>query len=81
MRNNLGALNDYLFEQLERVNDDELTGDELKEQLEKTKAICNIADKIVRNASVIIQGIKAKNNDGYVEDEGMPRLLGPSGCR
>ena len=64
MRNNLEALNNYLFEQLERVNDDELSGKALDEQLLKTKAVVNVADKIIRNAALGLQAEKLKYNTG-----------------
>lgn len=31
--NTLGSLNDYLFEQIERLNDYELKGEELQEEM------------------------------------------------
>ena len=37
MKNTLSDLNNILFEQLERVNDDSLTKDQLEAQLRKTK--------------------------------------------
>lgn len=42
-------LDNHLFEELERLNDDELTGDRLKEEVARAKAIANIASQI--NAS------------------------------
>lgn len=51
-RNKLSDLNDYLFEQIERINDDELTGCELEEQLKKSKMVVNVANAITRNAAV-----------------------------
>lgn len=55
MRNSLGDLNDYLFEQIERVNDDGLTGKELDEQLKKAKAVVEIGKTIVQNANVVLR--------------------------
>lgn len=58
MMNTLPDLNNILFEQIERINDDELKGEELEEQLKKSKAIKEIAGTIVANASVILKAVK-----------------------
>jgi len=71
MKANLGDLNNVLFEQIERLNDDELTGEELENQLKKSKAIGGIATTIVHNSTLILKAAK------YAEDSGtvMPRAL------
>ena len=38
-KNKLSDLNNHLFEELERLNDDELTGDALQEEREKIDLI------------------------------------------
>lgn len=58
MRNTLGDLNNHLFAQLERLNDEDITGDELKEEIIRAKAVTGIASQIINNADVILQ---AKN--------------------
>ncbi len=63
MRNSLGDLNDYLFEQIERVNDDSLTGKELDEQLKKAKAVVEIGKTIVQNANVVLRAAIASQVD------------------
>lgn len=63
MRNSLGDLNDYLFEQIERVNDDGLTGKELDEQLKKAKAVVEIGKTIVQNANVVLRAAIASQVD------------------
>ena len=39
MRNTLGDLNNYLFEQIERINDDELDEKQLERELAKTDSM------------------------------------------
>lgn len=52
MKATMNDLNMILFEQLERVNDDELTGDALKEQIMKSKTIKEIASVLLDSAGL-----------------------------
>ena len=56
MKNNLNDLNNYLFEQLERLNDDEELSKEevLDKELKRAKAITNISTAIVNNAKLVL---------------------------
>lgn len=60
MNNNLEALNNYLFEELERLNDDETLDEEdnLDKELKRSKAITSVAGQIVQNAKVILDAKK-----------------------
>jgi len=73
-RNKLSDLNDYLFEQIERINDDELSGEDLDMQLKRSKAICQVSSVIVRNAAVMVQGMKMAQEYG-LEKQDMPKML------
>ena len=44
-------LNAYLFEQLARMSNPELAGEELKEELARTKSITDTATQIIKNQS------------------------------
>ncbi|MEE3344591.1 MAG: hypothetical protein VZS44_10895 [Bacilli bacterium] len=56
MKNNLNDLNNYLFEQLERLNDDEelLKEEILEKELKRAKAITDISTAIVNNAKLVL---------------------------
>ena len=41
-KNTLADLNNHLFEQLERLNDDDLTGEKLQEERERAKSMASI---------------------------------------
>ncbi len=60
MKNTLGDLNNHLFEQLERLNDEELKGEELEEEINRAKTIGDIANKIISNANLVLQAEKFK---------------------
>ena len=62
MRNTLGDLNNHLFMQLEKLSEDDLKGEELREEIIRTKAIGESAKHIIDNANVVLQAQKLKNN-------------------
>lgn len=50
----LTDLNDHLFNQLDRLKDNNLKGDNLKEEIERAKAVSGIAKNIAENARLTI---------------------------
>lgn len=54
MKNTLVDLNNHLFEQLERLNDEELRGEDLKDEIIRAKSISDIASKIIDNANTVL---------------------------
>ena len=73
-RNTLADLNNHLFEQLERLNDEELQGEELEKEIERSKALQGIGKTIVDNGKLILDAHKF-NDDRMSADEEVPRLL------
>ena len=72
-KNKLIDLNDHLFEQLERLNDDDLTGDQLDQEIKRAQAMSNCASKIIDNASLALKAYSAINT-GLVNEA--PEMLG-----
>lgn len=58
VRNKLTDLNDHLFAQLERLDDEELKDDQLDKEINRTKAMTDVADKIIANAKLALDATK-----------------------
>lgn len=73
MNNNLAALNDLLFEQIERINDDDLKGEQLAQAIGKAETINKLASTIVSNGNL---QLKAYQEFGKKASAGMSNMLG-----
>lgn len=74
MKNTLVDLNNHLFEQMERLNDDDLTEEELNREINRTKAMTDVASRIIDNAQLGLQAEKLKIEYGHREVE-LPEML------
>ena len=72
-KNTLLDLNDHLFMQLERLNDDDISADTLEKELKKAKAIASVASNIVEVADLVLQATKF--NVDFESEGKAPRLL------
>ncbi|MCC5422478.1 hypothetical protein [Clostridium botulinum] len=75
MKNTLGDLNNHLFEQLERLNDEETKGEELKDEITRAKAVTSVASQIISNANVILQAKKLQAETLGRANTEMPKML------
>lgn len=57
VKNKLIDLNNHLFEQLERLNDDDLTDEKLSQEIERTKGMCLVASQIISNANLSLKAM------------------------
>ena len=74
MKNTLADLNNYLFEQIERINDDSLDGEELEREIKRGEAIQKVAKTIIDNASVALQAKKHMDEYGQGDSIAIPLL-------
>ena len=75
MKNTLTDLNNYLFEQLERLNDDSLDEDALEREIKKTDAIVKVSEKIIDNGELAFRAIQHKDKYYGSADKKLPPML------
>lgn len=68
MRNTLGDLNNHLFAQLERLSNEDLKGEQLKEELTRAKAITSLASQIIANGTLVLKGRQLQLEYGIDDD-------------
>lgn len=74
MRNTLGDLNNHLFMQIERLNDEELNGEQLLEELKRSKAIADVAGKIIENGKLVLDSQKFMDERANTKSS-VPKML------
>lgn len=76
MKNNLGDLNNYLFEQLERLNDDDSLENEenFNKEMQRAKAITDVSKTIISNANLLLNAKKYQDEYGIKQNE-VPDML------
>lgn len=73
-RNKLGDLQNHLFEQLERLNDDTLSGEQLETELKRAKVVASVASQIIANGHLVLKAVQLKE-DHMNADIQVPKML------
>lgn len=73
MKNKLSDMHNILFEQLERLNDTELTGEELDTELRRSKAITGVASQIIANGQLALRAKRMQEDTGNIDP--LPPML------
>ena len=74
MRNTLGDLNNHLFAQLERLSEEELTGEKLAEEINRAKTITDVASQIIANGKLVLE-VKRLVDNRLNANTDLPKML------
>jgi hypothetical protein len=74
-KNKLGDLNDHLFAQMERLLDNNLKGDELKAEIERTKSTTGLAKEMISVAALALEGEKYMHSEGLSSNKRLPPMM------
>lgn len=75
-RNTLTDLNNHLFDQLERLLDEDLTQEQMEKEIQRSKAVTAVAEVVIRNGELSLDVIKHLNE--YRKDGNLtpvPKML------
>ena len=76
MKNTLTDLNNHLFEELERLNDEDLDEDQIEKELKRAEGMTKIAQQIIQNGELAYKTMVYMDEYGYnVEKRSVPAML------
>lgn len=73
MKTTLADLHEILFEQLERVSNEDLSDEDLAKEIKRGQAISNLAAQIIQNGNLAIKAMHSKMN--IPANETLPAFL------
>ncbi len=74
MKNSLLDLNNHLFAQLERLSDEDVKGEALAVEINRAKAVTEVAREIIANGALVLKARTVV--DGSLGDIKLPAMLG-----
>lgn len=74
MKNTLTDLNNYLFEQLERLQDDSLDETGLEREIQRSEAVQKVAKTIIENGTLALQAKKHLDEYGQGQNVELPMM-------
>ena len=63
-KHSLKDLNEYLFDELDALTNGDLQGEQLNEEIERSKAIVQVAGRIAGNAAIQIKAAQLMSDNG-----------------
>lgn len=75
MKNTLVDLNNHLFAQLEKINDDDLSGEALDAEIKRTEAMAKISEQIIKTGELQFKAMQHMDEYGYDRKKAVPEML------
>lgn len=75
MKNTLSDVNNYLFEAIERLNDDTLTDEQLEREMKRADAVTKVAKTIVDNTNLALNIKKHLDEYGKGDSYQIPGMI------
>lgn len=75
MKNTLADLNNHLFEQLERLNDEDLSEEQLDKEIRRSDGMTKVAEQIIRNGELAYKTMVHMDEYGYNQNKNCPEML------
>lgn len=75
MQNKLSDLNNHLFAQLERLGDEELSGEKLAEEIDRSKAVTDVASQIIASGNLVLKALIASEGGTLNPQSKLPPML------
>lgn len=73
-RNKLSDLNNHLFEQLERLNDESLSNEDLEKEMKRQKSMSEVASNIIEINRISMDAMKLIAK-GYIQAKDLPNEI------
>lgn len=73
MKNKMTDLNNHLFAQLERLSDEELAGEQLADEINRARAVTEVAREIIANGTLVLKARVAMDNS--LSGGRLPKML------
>ena len=73
-KSSLSALNEHLFETLDRITNDDLEGDKLDQEIKRADTVVKVAKEIVDSGALALQAMKHLDEYGYTNKMEIPML-------
>ena len=77
MKNKFVDLNNHLFEQLERLNDADLKGKALQEEISRARAMADVSGKIIEAGKTVILAARVRQ-EGLDKSDPLDALTAPT---
>lgn len=74
--NKMSDVNDHLIAQLENLRNDNMSKEELQIEIDRSKAICGIAQAINENAKTVLAAIELTSEIGDIANSELTRIGG-----